>query len=107
LAAKVRRGLRGDVELVLVNAAATLLEGDRLTVYLVVGPGSTLAVRSVAAQLAHPCPGGGSTSLSIRAEVCRGGHLDWAPEPLVACGGCRHESDATVVLAPTATVLWR
>jgi urease accessory protein len=89
MAAKVLDGPQGPT-LLLVGAAASLLEGDRVEVDVRVGPESRLTVRTVAATLAHPCPGGTTTAFDVRASVGAGGRLAWLPEPLVAFAGCRH-----------------
>ena len=93
-------------ELHVVSSAATLLEGDALEVELDVRPGASLTVRSVAAQLAHPCVRGGATELRVRASVAAGGRLAWLPEPTIVAGGGNHRSHATVLLAQGALALW-
>lgn len=105
LAAKVLDGPHGPA-LVLVGAAASLVEGDRLAVSLRLGPGARLMVRTAAATLAHPCPGGGSTAFDVQAELGPGARLAWVPEPLVACAGCRHSGRARVRLAAGAAAVW-
>lgn len=105
LAAKVLAGRHGP-ELLLVGAAASLVEGDRLTVSLRLGPAARLTVRTAAAALAHPCPGGGSTSLDVDADLAPGARLAWLPEPLVACAGCRHTGRARLQLASGAVAAW-
>jgi len=93
-------------ELVLVGAAAGLLEGDSVTIDLGLGPGAHLTVRSTAATLAHPCPGGGWTEVTVKADLAPGAVLAWLPEPLVACGGCCHRSRSTVDLGEGAAAVW-
>ena len=105
LAAKVLAGAHGT-ELVLIGSAAGLLEGDRLDVFLTLEPGTALTVRSTAATLAHPCPGGGATRATVTAVLGAGARLAWLPEPLVACAGCRHGSRTAISLAPGAAALW-
>ena len=90
----------------LVGTAASLVAGDRLSVRIDVGAGDRLSVRSVAAQLALPCPPGCSTAVAIDAEVGPGGRLDWWPEPLMAVAGARHRSSTVLRLAPGAAVRW-
>ena len=87
-------------ELVLVGAAAGLLEDDTVTIDLRLGPGARLTVRTTAATLAHPCPDGGWTETIVDATLGPGATLAWLPEPLVACAGCRHRSRSTIDLAP-------
>lgn len=105
LAAKVLAGAAGP-ELVLVGAAASLLEGDRLTVALRLGPGASLTVRTAAATMAHPCPGPAGTVFDVDARLGRGARLAWLPEPLVACAGCRHRGWARVHLDHGAAAVW-
>jgi urease accessory protein len=105
LAAKVLAGIHGP-ELLLVGAAASLVEGDELAVSLRLGPGARLTVRTAAATLAHPCPGAGSTTFDVHADLGPGASLAWLPEPLVACAGCRHGGRARVRLAAGAAAVW-
>ena len=105
LAAKVLAGPLGP-ELVLVGAAASLLEGDRLSVSIRVGEGASLVVRTAAATLAHPCPGAGTTSYDVDVELAAGARLAWLPEPLVACAGCRHTGRSRLRLAEGAVAVW-
>ena len=105
LAAKVRRSVEGP-EVMIVGSAASLLEGDELRIELTLAEGARLTVTSVAAQLAHPCPGGGRTSVHVRADLAPGSQLDWRPEPTVVCAGGRHRARVEVVLAEGAEACW-
>ena len=105
MAVRARTGDAGP-EVWLVGSAASLLEGDRLSITVRVGDGSRLTVCSAAAQLAHPCPGGGRTEVTIDVDVAAGARLDWRPEPTVVCGGGDHRATATVRLAADAGVRW-
>jgi urease accessory protein len=96
----------GGPELVMVGAAAGLLEGDTVTIDLSLGPGSRLTVRTTAATLAHPCPGGGWTEMVVTATLAPGAVLAWLAEPLVACRGCRHRSRTTIELGKGAAAVW-
>jgi hypothetical protein len=77
-----------------------------LEIDLDVRPGACLTVRSVAAQLAHPCPRGGTTVLRVNATVGVGGRLAWLPEPTIVAGGGDHRAVAGVTLAEGAVALW-
>ena len=105
LTAKIRSGPDGP-ELLVVGSAASLLEGDELRITLVLGPRARLTVRTVAAQMAHPCPYGGSTAMHVTAAVGSGSRLVWWPEPTIVCGGGRHVATASVDLAAGATAVW-
>ena len=106
LAARIVAGPPGGPELVLVGSAAALLEGDAVSVAVTLGPGARLTVRTTAATLAHPCPGGGSTETTVTAHLGPGAVLAWLPEPLVACAGCRHRSRTRVTLSAGAAAVW-
>jgi urease accessory protein len=93
-------------ELVLVGAAAGLLEDDTVSLDLRLGPGARLTVRTTAATLAHPCPDGGWTETIVNATLGPGATLAWLPEPLVACAGCRHRSRSTIDLGEGAAAVW-
>jgi urease accessory protein len=92
--------------LLLVGSAAGLLEGDGVGVALRLDPGARLTVRTVAASLAHPCPGGGETVSVVEVRAGPGARLAWLPEPLVAHAGCRHRSTARLDLAAGAMAVW-
>jgi urease accessory protein len=101
----VLEGERG-VELVLIGSAASLLEGDELDLDVEVTSGH-LTVRSVAAQLAHPCPHGGATRFAVAVTLGPRASLEWLPEPTVVCAGGRHQATARIALAPGARAVWR
>jgi urease accessory protein len=108
LTAKVLGGTTAGAgpEVWLVGAAATLLEGDHLRIELRVGAGCRLTVRTVAAQVVHPCPGGGSARFDVTATVGVGGALWWRPEPVVLCAGSRYRARAEVELGAGARCQW-
>ena len=106
LAARVVAGPSGSPELVLVGSAAGLLEGDTVSVDVTLRPHARLRVRTTAATLAHPCPGGGSTEATVTARLGRGAALAWLPEPLVAFAACRHRARTRVMLSAGAAAVW-
>jgi len=93
--------------LYLLSASATPVGGDDVLLDVDVGPGASLTVRSAAASVARPGPGGRVSRLRVRARVGRRAELCWAPEPLVAAAACRHESEAWVSVASGARLWWR
>lgn len=103
IAAKV---LPGPV-LMLIGSAAGLLEGDTVTASVDLAAGARLTVRTVAATLAHPCPGNGSTALDVTCRLAAGARLAWLPEPLIACAQCRHRSRTALSLGPGAAAVWQ
>lgn len=107
LSAKLCRDEHGGAVLWLIGSGASLLEGDELLISVALRDGARLAVRSVAAQLVHPCPDGGWGRLHIEAEVDHGASLWWAPEPTIVAGDAGFRADATVALAGDASLRWR
>ena len=105
LGAKVIDGPDGPV-LYLVNTAASLLEGDDLFIDLRIRSQGRLNVRSVAAQVAHPCLSEGSTGLTVRVDVGVESALSWRPEPLILCAQSNHRSLVEVELSEDATLEW-
>jgi urease accessory protein len=97
----------GPTEVHLVGGAAGPLGGDDLTVRIEVRAGATLTVRTVAATLALPGPGGARSRTRVFAHVAAGASLSWRPEPIVAVAGCDHTMESTVELDAGARLLWR
>lgn len=90
----------------LIGGAAGPLGGDDLRLEIEVGPGATLVVRSAAASIALPGPGGFS-QVVVEARVAPGGTLRWLPEQVIAGGGCDHRIVNRLTLAPGSTLVWR
>lgn len=92
----------------LIGAAAAPLDGDHVTIELVVAPHTQLTVRTVAATMAWPGRGRPRASrLELRATVGAGATLRWLPEPLVPVHGSRHVMTTAIELDPTAHLRWR
>lgn len=92
-----------------VHLAATAggpLGGDDLSIYVRVGAGAELTVRTVAASVVLAGTGEPSR-LSVRAEVGERGCLQWLPEPTVAASGCHHQTSTMVHLGPDARLVLR
>jgi urease accessory protein len=102
-------GARGGpvAEVHLVGGAAGPLGGDELVLSLVVGPGASLVLRTVAASVALPGPRSQRSTLTVEATVAKGGSLCYLPEPTVAAAGCDHLILSTVELAADAQLRWR
>ncbi|WP_250009379.1 urease accessory protein UreD [Actinoplanes sp. M2I2] len=98
----------GPVTVHLVGGGAGPLRGDELRLEIEVGPGASLELRSVAAQLALPGRGHLPRSrLHVSATVAAGGSLRWLPEPLIAAAGCDHLAVTRVEVADGGSLLWR
>lgn len=92
----------------LIGAAAAPLDGDLVTIELVVAAGTQLTVRTVAATMAWPSRERRDASrLELRASVGEGASLRWLPEPLVPVRGSHHVMLTSISLAPTARLVWR
>lgn len=91
----------------LLGGAFSPLGGDDLGLEIEVGPGAAVLVRSVAASVAQPGPGGQPSRLVVTADVADGAELAWLPEPLVAANGCDHATEAVLAASTTARVVWR
>jgi urease accessory protein len=91
------------LELLLVGSAASLLEGDDLTIDIRVTGTVPIIVKSVAAQVAHPCPNGGSTRQNIRVSIKGGARLFWSVEPLIIAAGANHQNNFLVELDSAST----
>jgi urease accessory protein len=106
LAAKLKRCDDGW-RLHLVGSAASLLEGDEVSIEVHVGAGDSLAVRSAAAVMVHPCPGGRWARVSIRATVGDGGFLAWLVEPTIVAAGGRLKVTTDIAVAQHGRLMWR
>jgi urease accessory protein len=106
LSAKIIAGDHGP-EVFIVSSAASLLEGDDLTIDIDVADGCQLTVRTVAAQLAHPCINGGSCLVTVQTNVGERSSLRWLPEPTIVSAGANLHIRSTVVMSAEARVLWK
>jgi urease accessory protein len=92
----------GPGQLYLVQAAGGPLGGDELCLDVRVGPSADLRIRSAAATVVQPGPGGEPASWQVRANVEAGAKLDWRPEPAVVCADADYRSHLRVDLDPGA-----
>ncbi|GAA2699085.1 urease accessory protein UreD [Actinoplanes palleronii] len=97
----------GGVTVHVVGGAAGPLRGDELRLDIEVGPGASLELLSVAAQLALPGRPAPASRLTITATVAAGGTLRWLPEPLIAASGCDHIAITRVAVEAGGSLLWR
>ena len=91
----------------LIGGAAGPIGGDDLAYRLDIGEGAKVEVRSVAASLALPGPGGAQSTLAYDVKVGSGARLEWAPEPLIAVRGANHAVHANLEIAEGAELSWR
>jgi urease accessory protein len=106
LSAKIMAGDHGP-EVFVVSSAASLLEGDDLSIDIELADNCQLTVRTAAAQVAHPCINGGSSTFNVRANVGERSSLRWLPEPTIVSSGAVLHIRSTVILASGAMVLWK
>lgn len=105
LGAKVRATEYGP-EIHIVTTAASLLEGDELTINVQMGDDSRLTVRTVAAQMAHACIVGGSTSMNVGVQMGKRARLVWQPEPLILCAQSNHRSSVDIDMDEGSALVW-
>jgi urease accessory protein len=95
------------LQLAMVNAAAGPLGGDRLRLRVVVEPGATVAMRSIAAALAQPGPYGRASTLDIDVTVAPDAVLAWLPQPTVSVAGSDHRVRIALEACAGSTVRLR
>src|SRR5215813_6072237 len=82
-----------------------LVEGDRLSLEISVGPGAEAFVSSQGPTRVFRSVRGAATEM--RAEVAEGGALVLVPDPTACFGGARYTQETEVRLSPGASlVLW-
>jgi urease accessory protein len=90
--------------LYLATSAAGPLGGDQVELSITVAAGATLVVRTVAATLALPGPGGTST---LRIELDVAGWLAVLPEPTIVADAAAHRATVTARVAPGGGLILR
>lgn len=89
----------------MVSAAVTPLGGDSIAVKVVVNPGATLRLQSVAASVV--LPGEQSSESSIDWDIEVNGNLVIDPEPTIVAAHARHNSTVRVNIGPEARLALR
>lgn len=99
--------------ILVVGSSAAPVGGDDLRLDVLVGPNARALIGTAAATVVWPGPvrgpdGTGSarspwSTTSNRLVVGAGGHLVWAPEPMVSVVGSRHRASTSVMLDGSAT----
>jgi urease accessory protein len=90
--------------ILLVGSAAAPVGGDQIDIDIVVGPGATAAIGSVAATSIFPGPAGDRSHLSTNVALGCDARLTWWPEPMVSIADSDHRSSTRVHLAPSAAL---
>jgi urease accessory protein len=91
----------------LVGGAAGPIGGDQLSLWIAVGPGALLRMRTAAASIALPGLDGAESVLRVSVSVGAGGRLEYLPEPVVVSKGARHATLVSVTLAAGASLVLR
>lgn len=97
----------GVARVALVQTAASLLGGDRVTMTVDCGPGCRLELVEVAGMVAHDVRGGAGAQLDVRIALDEGARMSWAARPLTLAAGCDLRRSTRVELADDAVLLWR
>ena len=91
----------------IVGTLAGPLGGDELTLNVTAAPEAFLEIRSSAASVVLPGPGGSPSSTSFAFDVGAGATLDWQPEPLVLARASNHRGRTLISASEGAAVIWR
>jgi urease accessory protein len=89
---------------ILASPAGGILQGDRLTIDIRVGPGARLCVGTQSATRLYRSPAGEARQV-VRLEVEAGGYLEYLPDPFIPYAGSRFTSDTTAIVAADATLI--
>jgi urease accessory protein len=82
-----------------------LVQGDRISIDVVVEPGGVAHLTSQSANRAYRCDEG-EIRQSLLLKLNRGAYLEWWPEPLIPYAGTRIRQDARLVVDPDSTLLF-
>jgi urease accessory protein len=91
----------------LVGGAAGPIGGDELSLWIAVGSGAFLRMRTAAASIALPGLDGAESVLRVSVSVAAGGRLEYLPEPVVVSEGARHATIVSATLAAGASLVLR
>ncbi len=91
----------------LVGGAAGPIGGDELSLWITVGSGALLRMRTAAASIALPGLDGAESVLRVSVSVAAGGRLEYLPEPVVVSKGARHATLVSVALDSGASLVLR
>ena len=78
-----------------------------LALWIAVGSGAFLRMRTAAASIALPGLDGAESVLRVSVSVAAGGWLEYLPEPVVVSEGARHATLVFVTLAAGASLVLR
>jgi urease accessory protein len=93
-----------EAEAVIVNTAGGIAGGDRLTIDVTAGEGSSLLVTSAAAEKVYRALGP-TADIAVRLTVEAGARLAWLPQETILFDRARLNRTIDVVLAPDAHLL--
>jgi urease accessory protein len=89
---------------ILASPAGGILQGDRLTIDISVGPGARLRVGTQSATRIYRTPAGEARQ-AVRLEVEQGGYLEYLPDPFIPYAGSRFISRTTAIVASDAALI--
>lgn len=89
---------------ILASPAGGILQGDRITIDITVGPGARLRVGTQSATRLYRSPDRHARQV-VRLEVEAGGYLEYVPDPYIPYAGSRFISGTTAIVAADASVI--
>ncbi len=91
--------------LFVITTSGCVLQGDRLALDIVAGPGARAHVTTQSATKLHTMDANYATQVQSIA-LDEGAYLEYLPEPLIPHRGARFASDTRIRVAPGATLLY-
>jgi len=91
---------------ILASPSGGVLDGDRMTLEVSVGPGARLHLGTQSATRVYRTPGSGAR-LDVSVSVAEGGYLELMPDPFMPYRGSRFEAMSRCELAPGGTLIVR
>jgi urease accessory protein len=89
---------------ILASPAGGILQGDRLTIDIRVGPDARLRVGTQSATRIYRAPADEARQV-VRLEVEAGGYLEYLPDPFIPYAGSRFTSSTAAIVAAEAALI--
>ena len=92
-------------QVVTLNSAGGIAQGDRLDTEITAGDGTSLTVASQAAERYYRCDAGGPAVVRTALTLGAGASMEWLPQETILFEGCRVDRRLDVDLTPDAWFL--